>query len=195
MPRTALYTFGILKSSQETDKLADFEAAAPIAFNEAETAEGFIAHGSRARPDLYGKSKLGHDFGPWGIYVAPRFYPDNPKPEDGTMIATLSLWRDIEAARNFVYAGFHRAALRRRSDWFRKPDWPGYVLWWVSEDHVPTWREGANKLEALQDNGPTASGFDFKTRFDSRGRLAGRIRNQAKPAGADTYEVSLRDGG
>lgn len=81
MPRIALYTFGILKSSQETDKLADFESAAPTVFNEAETSEGFIAHGALARPDLYGKSKLGHDFGPWGIYVPPRFYPANPSPK------------------------------------------------------------------------------------------------------------------
>jgi Domain of unknown function (DUF3291) len=166
MPRVALYTFGILKVPYGADILADFERITPSVYGEVEAADGFIAHAGVERPDLYGKSKLGQDFGRWGIYVAPRFYQDSVKSAAGTMIATLSLWRDVEAARIFVYGGLHRVALKRRRDWFRKPEWPGYVLWWVSDQQVPTWGEGAKKLEGLQDNGPTWSGFDFGNRFD-----------------------------
>jgi hypothetical protein len=86
------------------------------------------------------------------------------------MIATLSLWRDIEIARRFTYGGLHRAALNRRGDWFHKPEWPGYVLWWVEDDQVPTWAEGARKLEALDDDGPTSAGFNFAASFDPAGR-------------------------
>ena len=85
------------------------------------------------------------------------------------MIATLSLWRDIEIARQFAYGGLHRAALRRRSDWFHKAKWPGYVLWWSIDGKVPTWAEGVRKLEALADDGPTAEAFDFANCFDPAG--------------------------
>jgi hypothetical protein len=85
------------------------------------------------------------------------------------MITTLSLWRDVETARQFAYGGLHRAALKRRSDWFHKPEWPSYVLWWTADGQVPTWEEGARKLEALADDGPTRAAFNFAKCFDPPG--------------------------
>ena len=170
MSRIALYTFGVLKAPTGSPILVDFVANAPSVFAEAEAIDGFFGHASAARPDLAGKSKFGEDFGPWGIAVAPRFYEGFSKPGEETMIATLSLWRDIEIARRFSYGGLHRAALKRRSDWFHKPEWPGYVLWWVDDDKVPTWAEGTRKLEALDDDGPTSTGFNFAACFDPAGR-------------------------
>jgi hypothetical protein len=43
--------------------------------------------------------------------------------------------------------------LRRRKEWFRKPQWPTYVAWWVSDDHVPTWAEAVERCEHLHDHG------------------------------------------
>lgn len=170
MSRIALYTFGVLKAPTGSDILVDFVAKVPSVFAEAEAIEGFFGHAGAARPDLAGKSKFGEDFGPWGIAVAPRFYERFCKRGEETMITTLSLWRDIEIAWQFSYGGLHRAALNRRSDWFHKPEWPSYVLWWVDDDQVPTWTEGASKLEALDDYGPTRAGFTFAARFDPAGR-------------------------
>lgn len=170
MSRIALYTFGLLKAPTGSQILVDFVAKAPLVFAEAEAREGFFGHASAARPDLAGKSKFGEDFGPWGIAVAPRFYESFSTRSEETMITTLSLWRDIEIARRFTNGGLHRAALKRRSDWFHKPEWPSYVLWWVEDDKVPPWAEGARKLEALDDNGPTSAGFNFSACFDPTGR-------------------------
>lgn len=86
------------------------------------------------------------------------------------MLVTLSLWRDIEAARGFSYRGPHGAALRRRRDWFIPPTWPSHALWWVADDKVPTWTEAARKLEALDDDGPTGACFNFASCFDAAGR-------------------------
>ena len=170
MSRLALYTFGVLKAPTGSQVLVDFVAQAPSVFAEAEAIEGFFGHASAARPDLAGKSKFGEDFGPWGIAVAPRFYEGFSKQGEETMITTLSLWRDIEIARRFTYGGLHRAALKRRSDWFHKPEWPGHVLWWVEDHKIPTWAEGARKLEALDGEGPTGAGFTFAACFDPAGR-------------------------
>ncbi|HAI99705.1 MAG TPA: DUF3291 domain-containing protein, partial [Dehalococcoidia bacterium] len=37
---------------------------------------------------------------------------------------------------------------------------PAYVVWWVSDDHVPTWEEAWERLEHLNDNGPSPYAFD-----------------------------------
>ena len=172
MPRLALYTFGVLKAPAGSASLADFVAMAPAVFAEAEGSDGFFGHATAARPDLAGKSKFGEDFGPWGIGVAPRFYEPFAKPGEEAMLATLSLWRDIEVAREFAYGGLHRSALKRRGEWVRKPEWPGYVLWWAADGRVPTWEEGARKLEALADDGPSGAAFTFTKCFDAAGAPA-----------------------
>jgi Domain of unknown function (DUF3291) len=169
MVRLALYTFGVLRNSYHSEALKDFAGAAPLIFAAAAEADGFIAHAGQARPDLRGTAKVGQDFGPWGVYAVPRFFDQRWQAEGASMIQTLSLWRDEEAARSFSYGGLHRAALKRRSEWFRHPQWPGYVLWWVTEEINPTWSEGVRRLEILADEGPTSSGFDFVRPYDKEG--------------------------
>ncbi len=156
--------------------MSDFEAAIPDVFGAAAEAEGFIGHAFAARPDLAGQSPLGQHFGPWGTYALPRFYNESLKPEAMTAIATLSLWRDVESARRFVYSGFHRAALARRRDWFRSHEGPGHVMWWVADGQPTTWEEGSSKLEILHDFGPTPAWFDFPNAFDAEGHRAVRQR-------------------
>lgn len=60
--------------------------------------------------------------------------------------------------------------LKHRDDWFVKGDWPAFVAWWISDDETPTRTQGAQRLEHLHDNGPTAHDFDFKVPFDSDGQ-------------------------
>ncbi len=169
MSRLALYTFGVLNAPTGSASLNDFVQLAPDVFAEAEATEGFVGHAAAARPDLAGKPKFGEDFGPWGIAVAPRFYDGFSRAGQDAGITTLSLWRDIAVARQFAYGGLHRAALKRRSDWFHPAKWPGYVLWWATDESVPTWAEGARKLEALADEGPTSAAFTFSKCFDPAG--------------------------
>lgn len=166
MPRLALYTFAVMKDVPGSETVAGFWALAPRVFAAAQTADGFIAQAPPARSG----SNPGADPGPWGDRVAPRFYTGSARSDEVTMVATLSLWRDIEAARQFSYGGLHREALRRRREWAEHPRWPSYVLWWVADDEVPSWAEAARRLEALDDDGPTAASFDFKVGFDPAGR-------------------------
>jgi hypothetical protein len=170
MTRIALYTFGILKGAYQSEALTEFAGMARMIFPTLGGADGFIAQAGDARPDLLGRAGHGEDFGAWGVYVAPRFFDARWQASGASMVQTLSLWRDCEAARRFAYNGLHRDALKRRSAWFQPPQWPGYVLWWVPEDVVPTWSDGVRRLEILADAGPTASGFSFARRYDESGR-------------------------
>ncbi len=171
MFKLALFTFGVLKDTYNSEALKDFSGAAPSVFAALDKVDGFIAHASQVRPDLRGAAEVGEDYGPWGFYAVPRFFDQRWKAEGVGMIQTLSLWRDEKAAREFSYGGLHRAVLKRRSEWFQHPQWPGYVLWWVSDEVTPTWSDGVRRLEALADEGPAASGFDFARFYDEKGHL------------------------
>jgi uncharacterized protein DUF3291 len=171
-PRVALYTFGLLRAPLGAEELREFAAMSPLIYAEAGESKGFVASAVTARPDLKGQAGLGADYGPWGVGVPPRFYTGSTKPGEVTMIQTLSLWQDVEAARGFVYDRLHKSALKRRYDWFVKGDFPGYVLWWVAAGKFPTWGEGARNLEALADHGPAPSAFTFPRSFDAKGAPA-----------------------
>ena len=98
--------------------------------------------------------------------------------------ATMSLWDDLESVYAFAYNGRHAEALGKREEWFRKPEWPTYVAWWVEDDHIPTREEGATHLEHLHDHGSTYYAFDFKTPFSADGQPCrmdrDRVRDRAE---------------
>lgn len=112
MARVALYTFGILKGAYQSEALTEFAGMARMIFPTLGGADGFIAQAGDARPDLLGRAGHGEDFGPWGVYVAPRFFDARWQASGASMVQTLSLWRDCEAARRFAYNGLHRDALK-----------------------------------------------------------------------------------
>jgi hypothetical protein len=107
--------------------------------------------------------------------------------------STVSLWKDLPSVFSFVYAGLHLEAFRRRTQWFMKPEWPTYAIWWVNDDHVPQWQEACQKLEQLHDEGASPSVFDFKNPFDEHGNRvdihAYRKSNAQQPAIAAPQEI------
>lgn len=188
MPSLALYTFGVLRAAYNDERLTGFTASAPSIFAEAEASEGFIGHAGIARRDLRGNAALGEDYGPWGVYVAPRYYSDDLRKNGAGMIQTLSLWRSFDSARRFAYGGLHRQALKRRLDWFQPPEWPGYVLWWVDDDGHPSWLEAVCRLENLGDRGVTSSGFTFAHHYD----WPSRVRRPGDPSDG-AHEPQLKN--
>jgi hypothetical protein len=170
MPNLALYTFGMLHGAYNDERLTDFVTTAPSVYAEVEASDGFIAHAGMARRDLRGNTAFGQDYGPWGVYVVPRYYTDDLRERGEGMIQTLSLWRSFDSARRFAYGGLHRQALKRRTGWFQSPAWPGYVLWWVDDDAHPTWSDGVRRLEDLANHGAGPSGFTFAHAYDAADR-------------------------
>jgi hypothetical protein len=56
-----------------------------------------------------------------------------------------------------------------RREWFARPQWPTYTLWWVPDTHVPTWAEAFERQHQLRTAGPTPVAFSFKHPFDENG--------------------------
>lgn len=155
----ALYTFGIFIEPADHPNNAGFGERNDPIFRLVEHADGFIAR-SGYEDDEDPESER------WGEEVYPDFYRELG---DGRSPATLSLWQDLESPMAFSYFGLHAEALSHGRTWFRKPEWPPYVAWWVEENHVPIWREAVEHHQHLHDHGPTATAFNFKQVFDVAG--------------------------
>lgn len=153
LSRLAFFTFGLLDEPIDHPQNASFLEAIGDVFAYVSEAEGFLW-----------TEEATEDF------VSPSFAGD----EEAKVVQTLSLWRDLGSVRHFAYHDLHTGALQRRRDWFTKGSWPAFVAWWVPDGTYPTWREGAMRLEHLNDHGPTPEGFTFNAAFDQNGRAITR---------------------
>src|SRR5262249_10346693 len=87
--------------------------------------------------------------------------------DDDRIIINMSVWETIEDLRNFVYASRHAEVLRQRQEWFERLDAPVVALWWVPAGHIPSIDEAKKRLAHLQEHGPTAFAFSFRSIFPS----------------------------
>ena len=157
MARLALTTIGVLHETFEHPRIRGFIDRIPDVYARAEGSEGFLGRSVR-------DPETGED--DWGGFVCPQFFADEPPDH---VVATFSLWCDLESVMAFVYTAHHGEALRKRRQWFREGDHPVLAAWWVADDHQPTWREAADRMEKLHANGPTPEAFTFGNAFDANG--------------------------
>jgi hypothetical protein len=87
------------------------------------------------------------------------------RPFGDDVIVNMSVWRDVDALRSFVYQSAHTQIMRRRREWFTRMAEAYLVLWWVPAGHRPTLDEAAAKLESLRLHGATAEAFTFGDAF------------------------------
>ena len=87
------------------------------------------------------------------------------RPLGDNVIVNMSVWRDVESLKDYVYGTAHVQIMRRRREWFTRPKEAPFVLWWVPAGHEPTLEEAVAKLEHLRRQGPTPEGFTFGEAF------------------------------
>jgi heme-degrading monooxygenase HmoA len=85
--------------------------------------------------------------------------------DDENMLVNMSVWRDAESLRRFVYRSDHMEIMRRRGQWFERMSEAFLVLWWVPQGHRPSVAEAIAKLAILRRNGPTAEAFTFRQSY------------------------------
>lgn len=86
---------------------------------------------------------------------------DNP-----LIIVNLSVWESVDALKNFTYSSAHVSIMKRRREWFTKFEASYMALWWIEEGYFPTVLEARQRLESLDQQGPTPFAFTFKNLFD-----------------------------
>jgi hypothetical protein len=97
--------------------------------------------------------------------------------EDDEILVNMSVWESIEALGDYVYRSAHTPFMRRRREWFHHMAEAYLALWWVPAGHIPTTAEAAERLRHLQEHGPTAHAFTFRSPFpapDSAEQLEAR---------------------
>jgi Domain of unknown function (DUF3291) len=81
--------------------------------------------------------------------------------ENENNLVNMSVWRDLESLRQYVYRSAHVEIMRRRREWFEPMREAYMVLWWVPKGHRPDVTEAIAKLETLRKAGPTPQAFTF----------------------------------
>jgi hypothetical protein len=94
------------------------------------------------------------------------------RPFGPDVIVNMTVWESLEALRDYVYRSEHLDVMQRRRQWFRRFGRPHQVLWWVEAGHLPTLDEAARRLARLQDQGPSAAAFTFRSPHPMPGTLA-----------------------
>lgn len=85
--------------------------------------------------------------------------------DDPNLLVNMSVWKSVEALKNFMFRTHHIDFLKRKKEWFHVEAEDTYVLWWVEEGHIPTPQEGMRRLMILREQGDTPYAFSFKSNF------------------------------
>jgi hypothetical protein len=85
---------------------------------------------------------------------------DNPD-----QLLNMSVWRDADSLRRFVYRSAHADVLKRRREWFEAVTEAIMVLWWVPRGHRPSIEEAVARLTLLREHGPQREAFTFRHTF------------------------------
>lgn len=83
------------------------------------------------------------------------------QPFGDDVIVNMSVWRDLESLRRYVYNSNHTEIMWRRREWFAQAPQAYLVLWWVPAGHRPSVVEAAERLEQLRQHGPSSVAFTF----------------------------------
>ncbi|MEU5807328.1 DUF3291 domain-containing protein [Streptomyces sp. NPDC047718] len=84
---------------------------------------------------------------------------------DAWLILNMSVWRDPEALKTYMYQGRHREVLARRREWFEHVTEAMTALWWVPAGQRPTVADAEERLLHLREHGPTRYAFSLRTDF------------------------------
>ena len=91
--------------------------------------------------------------------------PAHPSHQDPLVIATLSVWENLDALKSFSFQTEHGDFVKKRREWFEKLDYAYVVLWYVEAGHQPNLTEALERLKYLQNNGDTSHAFSFRKAF------------------------------
>ena len=87
------------------------------------------------------------------------------RPLGDNVLVNMSVWRDAEALKDYVYRSAHTQIMKKRRQFFTRMSEAHMVLWWVAAGHEPTVAEAVARLMLLRERGPTPEAFTFGEAF------------------------------
>jgi hypothetical protein len=101
----------------------------------------------------------------WRMVGAGGDYTSIRPFDDPLVIMNVSLWRDVDSLKHYVYKTTHMNTVRARHAWFDKMNEIQLALWWIPAGQLPTAQEARGKLELLRRIGATQEAFTFAQPF------------------------------
>ena len=95
------------------------------------------------------------------------------RPLGDDCLINVTIWRDLDALKNYIYGEEHLAMMRRKREWFKPAVAPQVVLWWVAEGHRPDVPEACQKLAQFTEQGATPDAFSIRQPFPPPGTREG----------------------
>jgi hypothetical protein len=83
------------------------------------------------------------------------------RPLGDNVLVNMSVWRDIDSLKDYVYRSAHTQIMRRRREFFSRMSESHMVLWWVPAGHQPPVAEAVGRLMHLRTHGPSREAFTF----------------------------------
>jgi len=93
-------------------------------------------------------------------------YVQVPGADDPLVAPNMSVWESLDALQHSMYRSGHSSYLRRRREWFQKPEGLINVLWWIPAGQIPTLEDAVRRLRHLEANGPSQEGFGLTKPLD-----------------------------
>ena len=142
----AQLNLGLFRAHLDAPEMAEFTAALGPINAIAESTPGFVW-------------RLQDENGGSSSYVEVR------GRTDPLWAPNMSVWEDFDSLQHFMYKSGHASYLRRRAEWFQKPDRPINALWWIRAGHIPTLEDAVRRLDYLTEHGPSEQGWSLSQRF------------------------------
>jgi len=88
-----------------------------------------------------------------------------PGFDDPDIIVNMSVWRDVESLKRYVYESTHLELLKSRHNWFvpfgRDDELAHQAMWWIDEDTLPTVADARARLTWIKSRGAGPLVFNF----------------------------------
>ena len=97
----------------------------------------------------------------WRFPEYPEGHPDHEPLPWPDITLTMSVWRDADALRHFVWNTLHKRFYLRREEWFAPMQSHWLVLWPVADGHRPTLAEAKARLDHLDAHGDSDFAFGW----------------------------------
>ena len=86
--------------------------------------------------------------------------------DNNLIIFNMTVWETFEDLKRFVFNQIHTAVMNDRDKWFDKMPTLVSVMWWVKVGERPTIEQALQKIELINQIGPSPQAFNFANYFD-----------------------------
>lgn len=139
----AAFNWGVLRYDWDAPEIADFAQGLDRVNAAAERFPGFLWRLSDVEME------------------AGQLDPNGPLGGNPRLASTLSLWRDAESLKAFVWRSIHKLYFARRTDWFAPDQGLRLVMWRVPATDRPNLVEAAARAQHLRDHGDSDHAFGW----------------------------------